>query len=257
MQYISHLKDKGLLQRSIDHELHAINHYYKFLQQQGLVRDNPVPFIKIQGIIKQTLHAILKKEQLEEIYKSYRLSEEAGIRRLPIQELRHKRNKVMLGFMLFQGMTITDLELLDIQDVKLTEGKIYIPGSKMYAARELPLEAAQIVSLIEYVQVTRKELIQYSNKHTTKLIISSGKSIKLTNTLTELMEQVRIRNDFVVNAKQIRASVIVHWLQEHGLRKAQYKAGHKYISATEAYKVYITGELAENIEQFHPLSNKK
>jgi integrase/recombinase XerD len=64
---------------------------------------------------------------------------------------------------------------------------------------------------------------------------------------------VRRKNKLVVNAKQLRASVIVKWLKIYNLRKVQYLAGHRYISATEAYRQNEMEGLTEEVNQFHPL----
>ena len=53
--------------------------------------------------------------------------------------------------------------------------------------------------------------------------------------------------------KQLRASIITHWIQTEGLRKAQYKAGHKYISSTEEYIANDFESLKNDINRFHPL----
>jgi integrase/recombinase XerD len=56
-----------------------------------------------------------------------------------------------------------------------------------------------------------------------------------------------------MSAKQLRASVIVKWLEIYNLRKVQYMAGHRYISATEAYRQNEMEGLTEGVNQFHPL----
>ena len=58
----------------------------------------------------------------------------------------------------------------------------------------------------------------------------------LDSCMSRLMYWVRKKNKLVVNAKQLRASVIVKWLKMYNLRKVQYLAGHRYISSTELYQ---------------------
>ncbi|MEL6359273.1 MAG: integrase, partial [Bacteroidota bacterium] len=60
-------------------------------------------------------------------------------------------------------------------------------------------------------------------------------------------------NPSVLNAKQIRASVITKWLRMYNLREVQYLAGHKYISSTEWYLENEMEGLQEEVQQFHPL----
>lgn len=56
-----------------------------------------------------------------------------------------------------------------------------------------------------------------------------------------------------LTAQQIRASVIVKWLKQYNLRKAQYMAGHRYVSSTEKYLQNEVEGLKQKIEQYHPL----
>ena len=51
----------------------------------------------------------------------------------------------------------------------------------------------------------------------------------------------------------LRASVIVKWLKIYYLRKVQYLAGHRCISATESYKQNEMEGLTEEVNKFHPL----
>ena len=57
----------------------------------------------------------------------------------------------------------------------------------------------------------------------------------------------------IVNVRQLRASVIVKWLKLYNLRKVQYLAGHRYISATESYQQSEMEGLTEEVNKYHPL----
>ncbi len=53
--------------------------------------------------------------------------------------------------------------------------------------------------------------------------------------------------------KQLRTSVITHWLKNYNLREVQYMAGHRYVSSTEAYQINDLDDLIEDIGKYHPL----
>jgi len=55
-----------------------------------------------------------------------------------------------------------------------------------------------------------------------------------------------------INFKQVRTSVITHWLKIHNLRQVQYMAGHRFVSSTERYLVNQTEDLQADIDLFHP-----
>jgi len=58
----------------------------------------------------------------------------------------------------------------------------------------------------------------------------------------------------LLHPKQIRASVITHWLKNHNLRQVQYMAGHKHVSSTERYQLNNLDNLHSKLEKFHPLN---
>jgi site-specific recombinase XerD len=57
----------------------------------------------------------------------------------------------------------------------------------------------------------------------------------------------------VINPKQIRSSVITHWLRQNNLRQVQYMAGHKYVSSTERYQVNNLDDLQNELKEHHPM----
>ncbi|OEK09122.1 hypothetical protein A8C32_13505 [Flavivirga aquatica] len=69
----------------------------------------------------------------------------------------------------------------------------------------------------------------------------------------KLAKELKEINNSFTDVKQIRTSVIIHWLKQNGLRKAQYLTGHKYISSTERYQQDDLESLHETINNFHPL----
>jgi len=71
--------------------------------------------------------------------------------------------------------------------------------------------------------------------------------------MSRMMIRLKAINPSVLNAKQIRASVITKWLKIYNLREVQYLAGHKYISSTESYLENDMEGLQEEVQQFHPL----
>jgi len=61
------------------------------------------------------------------------------------------------------------------------------------------------------------------------------------------------QNPKFTNFKQVRASVITHWLGIYNLRQVQYMAGHKYVSSTESYLVNRLEDLQSDIDKYHPM----
>ena len=68
-----------------------------------------------------------------------------------------------------------------------------------------------------------------------------------------LSKELQSQHTKFINFKQVRASVITHWLKQYNLREVQYMAGHRYVSSTEAYLVNQIDDLQHDIDKYHPL----
>ena len=68
-----------------------------------------------------------------------------------------------------------------------------------------------------------------------------------------MFDQLRKLNAKVINAKQIRSSVITEWLRKNHLRQVQYMAGHKYVSSTMRYQANNLDDLQSELERHHPM----
>lgn len=42
-------------------------------------------------------------------------------------------------------------------------------------------------------------------------------------------------------------------IRTHNLRETQYRAGHRYVSSTEAYLINVLEGLTEDVARFHPI----
>lgn len=245
LAYIKTLQQKNIKQNTVKSYIDALKHYfdYKNYHEQG-IEDNPASNIKIQGIQRRILHDILTVEELEDIYKKFT----AG------KGVTGKRDKIIVGLMIYQGLRPEDLGKLTTQHPKLREGKIYVPGGRKIDERELTLQAHQIMDLMDYLNEARKIILAVSGNTTDKLFITMGISNDDYRTIADkIMRKLRKQNKRIKSAKQIRASVITNWLKQYNLRQVQYMAGHRYVSSTEMYKLNDLQDLQEDINKYHPV----
>lgn len=251
MAYVKHCRDKGISQKTTANYISHIKKYYDYLIKEEVITDNPCSNINIKGIKRRSLHDIIPMEQLESLYHNYSTDARSESKALNL-----RRNKAMLGLLIYQGLQSEELMRLQVQDLQLREGKVTIHGSNRSASRSLKLETQQAFELMDYINDTRKGLLHKAGKtpqHTTALFIAptAGAGIG-SNDISRLLRHLKKTSLKIVSANQIRASVIVHWLKLHNLRKVQYLAGHKYISSTEAYKTSNLEDLKEDISKYHP-----
>lgn len=256
LYYVQSKKGKNC-QRTLSIYVNSIKHYYEYLRAIGAIEENPVLRINIKGIKRKKLYDILSMQELESLYGSYEIPDEESRSRnqnwFKKSIMANKRNKVILGLMVYQGLGSLDLGNLRANDLKLREGKIYIAGTRRSNERELKLESHQVIDIMEYTLKVREELLQFTGKKSDRLFVSNGTSEKFNNIMQLLIKKLHEQNSKVSSTKQIRASVITHWLKLYNLREVQYMAGHRYVSSTEAYLINDLDDLSEEIEKYHPI----
>jgi integrase/recombinase XerD len=249
---------KNIVQHTKGCYLRSVKHYFNYCIQQEQRQDNPAAFIQLKGIKRKSLYDILNRQELDSLYQHFTLPEEDNVADknknwFKTKALAQQRNKAILGLMLYQGLDVRDLKLVQVNDVKLREGTVQIPGTRRSNERVLPLEALQIMDLMEYSIKTREALLQLHQRKTNQLFISIGTGDNFGNMMTYLMQRLRKINKKVTCINQLKTSVIVHWLKLYNLREVQYKAGHRYVSSTEQYLANEMEGMLEDIDKYHPI----
>jgi len=240
--FMKYCQQVGRTQRTIQHYMVVVKHFYEHLLREGRITINPAADIEIRGVKRKTLYHILEPHELHQLYNQYN-----------DESLKGRRNKVMLGLLVYQGLQTAELAKLEVNHIKLREGKIDVPGGVKSNSREMKLEAHQVMDIYDYVLQIRPKIIEQSKQGTDKLLISPAGGTEVSNFMTRMMVRLRKINPTVKNAKQLRASVIIKWLKMYNLREVQYLAGHRYISTTEGYLHNETEGLLNEVQQHHPL----
>jgi integrase/recombinase XerD len=252
--YIKTNQQRNIKARTTQIIVIHVKHYLNYLVEAGILTHNPALALKLKNTKRKTVYNILSNEELEIIYKTYQAELPSKTKSPPqtLNKLSRKRNKVLLGLLIYQGIAAEDIKNLEVKHLELREGKITIPGTKRSNERILKLEPHQIFDLYDYVNEIRKEILILTKKQSTSLFISIGAAHKLQNTIQKLVVEIKEQNRNVVNLDQIRASIITNWLKQYNKRKVQYMAGHRYVSSTEAYEANNIESLQEDIQRFYP-----
>ncbi len=249
LRYVAYLKKKPLQTRSLNFLLIGVRKYFDYLIYIGAHTQNPFNDVIIKGTPKvQVLSNLLSEEELEDLYYSYEIPQHKNSK----VALVAKRNKVVTGLLVYQGLSTADLQRIELDHLDLQKGKVYIPHGKLGNSRTLELKPWQIIPMMEYVNEVRPELLRRMNGHTETLFFA--KTGKLIGVIGSLIKKLRKVNQKVGKAHSIRSSVIVVWLSKYNLREVQYMAGHKRISTTERYQQQDLEELQNTIAKFHPIN---
>lgn len=246
LKYIEHLKKGSIKPITLKTYIGNLKIYFDFLVEENYRTQNIIKELNIKGVKKSIISNFLDFEELEDLYYSYPINKG--------KEIARKRNKIIIGLLVYQGLNTRDLQLLEVEHIKLYKGKISIPGTKKSNAREIELKPWQILEFMEYLNEIRPRILKETNKETEQLLLPIGKSFKLHNTIGKLAKELKQLNNSFTDVKQIRTSVIISWLKQYNLRKTQVLAGHKYISSTERYLQDDLEMLHQIVNEFHPFS---
>ena len=195
---------------------------------------------------------LLTEEELSSIYNNYNEPLQKGYFRYT--------NRLLLGLMIYQGLDKPEIYRLELQDIDLEKGTMYIAaGSRRKNSRIVSLQAHQILPLHEYITKYRviSHPLQTGNPIESMKLFSPNcdKEHRLNDQLKILITTIKSQNPEIniLRLSQLRQSRIGIWITQHGLRKAQYLSGYKAINAVERYKGMDMQDLTKQIEMFHPL----
>jgi integrase/recombinase XerD len=242
LSFIKKYRDEGLNPNNLNKHLRGIKYYLEYKKKQGEIIYNPAANLTVKGEYTTLPKGILSKEQIEQVYNEYEAQ-------TPVQ----KRNKVILGLYVYQGLTREEIENLEPTDINLNRGTILIRRNVRLRQRMLPLNASQVLQLQEYLTQIRKQLLKLKGQDSDKLFITIGDSQQMKDALRELLNELQRKYSFLISFTQIRTTVIYFWVKEKNIRETQYLAGHASIHSTQRYKQVSLDDLQLQLDLFHPL----
>lgn len=262
LKYIQYQNKQNITKLYINSRLRDISKYFDYLNEKGISTLNYFKNTRIKTEGKRVQSEVLTPQQLEKIYLDYQNLPDWNYFHQN-QKHFHQRNIVILGLLIYQGITSGDLSKIEIKHINLTEGKIYLPSTIKNNARTLKLQANQIIPLQIYISQTHQKLIEIKkrkfesekksiNFKTERIIFSAENAINNVYLIIKEINKIQNKN---VSSRQIRTSVIMNWLKQYNIRQVQYMIGHKSIGSTEKYRNEDLQDLMTQIEKYHPLNN--
>jgi len=230
LTYISQLNKKGIQPSTQNNKVSILKSHFNYLLKTGQVKENPVADIQLKGSRKQVIINALTEDQLEAIYGTFTSYESKWKAR---DGKAHIKHCVVLGLVIYQGLSSSELKRILITDFNLQQGTLDLPKGNRSEARILKLDIQQLYFLTAYMNQTKGEQL-----------FTDSMQI-LLETVTNKLQRLTKSNYTI---KQLRESRIVIWLRQHGLRKTQYYAGFRYISSLEKYRISEIEDLRKKLE---------
>lgn len=140
LEYMRYCYAAGITSRRLHAILGVVRQYCVHLIELKQRSDNPAAGVFIKGLVRKLPANILSMEELEELYRQY-----------SIQLKEDVSKKIMLGLMMYQGVTVTELIKLKAHHFRMKDCKVFIKGTRRSNERLLDLHASQILMLQKYL----------------------------------------------------------------------------------------------------------
>lgn len=244
VRYVGSLRNRYSNASTLNRIVSSIKVYYDYLCSAGLRYDNPARSIQLKDQRSRDI-------QLQDLFTAEEL--ERLLHRRERYRYLDYRNKVLISLVVYQALHPTEMELLQISDINLTEGTVYIKATPKTNSRTLSLKPNQILLFHQYITEMRSKLLQ-ENESTALLIGIRGEPMSGENITKHIKRSYRnLYPGRKVTAQTIRQSVIANLLKQgNDLSVVQAFAGHKYPSSTERYRQTEVETLAAAVQKYHP-----
>lgn len=238
--YISKRRKLGDSIYILKNKVAAIKKYYQCLVDLQIIAHHPCKHLVLKD--KQDTRIDLDRLYSNEELASFLQRKNKGSKALSI------RNQLIRSFLVHQGLTVSEIGNLTLNDIDLDTAMVIIKDS-----RELQINPKQMLLLYRYIEEYREDLL--NDKESDILLLSrTGKPLNIEHIGS--ITNNGFEKKFI--PKLIRQSVI-HNLLKSGkdLRSVQLFAGHKSILTTEQYRNTNFEELKSQLQLRHPLNHLK
>ena len=238
--YLSALRAEGLSPRSVARHAVTLRRLYRFLETEGLVKENPAPklLFSAQGRkLPQTLSG-------------------ADVRKLLSQpdgaEMLGARDQAMLELLYASGLRVSELVTLKTHEVNFQGNYLTVKGK------------GSKVRAVPFGQWARQKLTAYLNDVRPRLLKGKSSAYLFTNRAGQAMTRqgfwklirrygLAASIDKRVTPHTLRHSFATHLLEGGAdLRSVQSMLGHADISTTQIYTHVDGARLKAVHKKFHP-----
>ncbi|MDA8745004.1 site-specific tyrosine recombinase XerD [Rubripirellula amarantea] len=240
--YVGTLQEENLAPSSISRNVVAVRTFFKFLQLEGIVTDNPADLIATQKMW-QRMPGVLTTRQVNDFLSSPKKYDKYW-----------QRDVAMLEVLYATGCRASEVCTLRVRDLSMPQKLLRCEG-KGGKQRMVPLGGRAIVAIQRYLEDLRGELAAKSPHPPEELFLSrSGRPIDRVQ-LWRLVKMyaARVGIDDKISPHSLRHSFATHLLAGGAdLRLVQEMLGHASIQTTQIYTHVEHSRLKKVHTQFHP-----
>lgn len=241
-EFMGTLQESGLAPASISRCVVAIRTFFKYLQLEGTVSENPAELLAAQKMW-QRMPIVLSRRQVEEFLSAPRKTDSFW-----------QRDVAMLEVLYATGCRASEVCSLRLSDLSLEQKYLKCTG-KGGKQRMVPIGGQAIAAINQYMDQLRGDLAAKTTNTPDELFLSrSGRPldrIQLWRLVKHYARQAGI--DAGISPHSLRHSFATHLLAGGAdLRQVQEMLGHASIQTTQIYTHVEHSRLKRVHKQYHP-----
>lgn len=233
-KYLASLRSKNFLPRTLARKLSVQRSFFRFLQREGFIDDNPAKLLMTPKLGKP-LPKFLSEQEMVRFIESPSTKTELGI-----------RDRAILETFYSTGIRVSELVGLNIEDVDLFSQLAKVSG-KGKKERLVPVGGPAIKAIQSYLEMRiKKGAALFLNKNGTRL---TDRGVRFV--MKKYIQKACLTSD--VSPHVLRHSFATHLLDQGAdLRSVQELLGHVSLSTTQIYTHVTTDRLKKVYDQAHP-----
>jgi integrase/recombinase XerD len=231
------IKVEGLRPRSIYRLIESLRQFYKFLNSEDLVKNNPTIYLALPRI-PEDLPGMLTFDEVMLLLNSIGSSDEMSI-----------RNRAMLELLYATGLRVSELINLKFSDINLVDCFLRIVG-KGSKERLAPFgnKAKNFINI--YLSKRKPALSQGDNVFISRLGRKLSR-VEFWRQLKNIAKNTGITKN--ITPHTLRHSFATHLLSGGAdIRFVQEMLGHASISTTQIYTHLDKAKIIQQHKKFHP-----
>jgi integrase/recombinase XerD len=238
--YFHWLKERGLSPPSVARNMVAVRQFYRFLQKEEVISENPMPAFVSRSHARK-LPQVLGQEDVRRLLSQPDPSKPLGM-----------RDQAMIELLYATGIRVSELVSLQTRQVNL-EGNYVVVRGKGAKVRMVPFGQWAREKLVGYLDGIRPRLLR-KRESVFLFLTRSGRPLTRQG-FWKLIRGYALAAGIEkrVTPHTLRHSFATHLLEGGAdLRSVQSMLGHSDISTTQIYTHLSRSHLKEAHRRFHP-----
>ncbi len=164
-----------------------------------------------------------------------------------------KRDRAVLELLYGSGIRVGECERLDLQDLDLAQGILFVRNGKGRKDRVVPLAGRAALAVEAYLKEARPELVSDSREHAV-FLTQQGQRLTVKAIQTLVRAQVKAAGlSLPITPHALRHGYATHLLQRGAdVRHVQKLLGHSQVQTTALYTRVVPQDLKRILGKAHP-----